>query len=42
MSTPENPAERGPQTRTDDPSDPIKKAQLKGNRRPDRDLPRGA
>ncbi|MBY0344576.1 MAG: hypothetical protein K2Q29_12045 [Sphingomonadales bacterium] len=42
MSKPENPAERGPDTRTDGTKGPAKDAQLEGNRRPDRDLPRGA
>lgn len=39
---PENPAERGPETRTDEKHGPIKDQQLEGNRRPNRDMPRGA
>lgn len=45
MSKPEktdNPAERGPETRTDEKHGTIKDQQLEGNRRPDRDLPRGS
>jgi hypothetical protein len=42
MSKPENPAERSAETRTDDKKHSAKDAQLEGNRRPDKDLPRGA
>jgi hypothetical protein len=42
MTQPENPAERGPQTLTDGKKPAPKDAQLEGNRRPDKDLPRGA
>lgn len=40
--TPQNPAERGPETRTDEKNGTIKGRQLEGNRRPDADLPRGS
>lgn len=42
MSKPENPADRNPDTRTDGEKGPAKAPQLEGNRRPDRDLQRGA
>lgn len=42
MSHSENPAERGPETRTDGKKGSGKDAQLEGNRRPDKDLPRGS
>jgi hypothetical protein len=42
MTHPENPADRDAHTRTDGAERQPKDAQLKGNRRPDRDLPRGA
>lgn len=45
MSKPEtsdNPAERGPNTRTGPKPGKDKSPQLEGNRRPDRDIPRGA
>jgi hypothetical protein len=38
----ENPAERGPATLTDEKNGTVKGEQLEGNRRPDRDLPRGS
>lgn len=44
--TPDNPAERSPNTRTGPKPGPKperdKCRQLEGNRRPDRDIPRGA
>lgn len=45
MTKPESPAtpdKRGPKTRTDDDHGSVKNPQLHGNRRPDRDLPRGS
>jgi hypothetical protein len=42
MSHSDNPADRGPETRTDGKKGPAKDAQLEGNRRPNKDLPRGA
>jgi hypothetical protein len=39
---PENPADRGPETRTDEKHGTIKDQQLEGNRRPDTDLARGS
>jgi hypothetical protein len=39
---PRNPADRGPETRTDEKQGTIKGSQLKGNQRPDRDLARGS
>ena len=40
--TPENPAHRGPDTRTGPKPGKDKSPQLEGNRRPDRDIARGA
>lgn len=40
--TPENPADRGPDTRTGAKPGKDKRPQLEGSRRPDRDLARGA
>jgi hypothetical protein len=40
--TPNNPADRGPGTRTGPKPGKDKSGQLEGNRRPDRDIPRGA
>lgn len=42
MNKPGNPAERGPETRAEGKKGPAKDAQLGGNRRTDKDLPRGA
>lgn len=45
MSKPDpsdNPAERGPETRTDEKHGKVKRSQLQGNQRPDRDLARGS
>lgn len=42
LDTPDNPADRGPETRTDGKHDKAKGPQFEGNRRPNRDLPRGA
>lgn len=39
---PQNPADRGPEIRTDEKHGPIKDQQLEGNRRPDADLARGS
>lgn len=39
---PENPAERGPETRTDEKHGTTKGAQLEGNRRPNTDVARGS
>lgn len=39
---PENPAERRPETLTDEKHGTIKDQQLEGNRRPDADLARGS
>jgi hypothetical protein len=40
--TPNNPSDRGPGTRTGPKPGKDKSGQLEGNRRPDRDIPRGA
>ncbi|MFO6447623.1 hypothetical protein ACLBKU_10810 [Erythrobacter sp. NE805] len=40
--TPDNPAERGPETRTDGKEGTVRTRQREGNRRPDPDLPRGS
>jgi len=42
MSQSDNPAERGPDTRTDGKKRAPGKPQLEGNRQPYKDLPRGA
>ena len=42
MSKPDNPANRGPETRSDEKHGPVKGAQRKPGNLPDRDLPRGS
>ena len=39
---PQNPADRDPETRTDEQHGKVKGEQLKGNQRPDRDLACGS